>query len=135
MNVSENQPQGQANSPQNKTSAVVPGTLLDCALAYLRMGFSVLADCPPDHQGMSEKHCASCTSPGKRPWHNWKEYCNRLPTEQEVRSWFRRHPPSNIGVALGPVSGFVRIDIDGPGGEQKLADLLTFDFFVPCPDF
>jgi putative DNA primase/helicase len=29
----------------------------------------------------------------------------------------------NVGVALGPVSGLVRVDVDGPGGEARLLQL------------
>ena len=112
------------NSPEIvEASPPAPADNLEVALAYLRLGFSVLADCPPDHQGMSKKHRDECKNPGKVPWHRWKEYQDRLPTEQEVRSLFTRMPKSNIGLALGPVSGLVRVDIDGPGGEQMLAEL------------
>ena len=113
------------NSPEivEASPPSAPADNLEVALAYLRLGFSVLADCPPDHQGMSKKHRDECKNPGKVPWHRWKEYQDRLPTEQEVRSLFTRMPKSNIGLALGPVSGLVRVDIDGPGGEQMLAEL------------
>src|SRR5262249_30620519 len=85
---------------------------LEGALAYLRMGWSVLALCPPDHVGVglvSRNHSKSCTCPGKRPWHTWRELQDRLATEDEVRRWWRQMPNSNVGVAYGPVSGLVGV--------------------------
>ncbi len=95
---------------------------LAAALSYLSMGWSVLALCPPDHlMGPSFKgHAKDCKSPGKAPWHRWGEFQDRLPTEKEVRSWWDKVPTSNVGVALGPTSGIIRIDIEGCKGEEEL---------------
>jgi hypothetical protein len=71
---------------------------------------------------VSKGHAKGCGSPGKRPWHRWKDLQEQLPTEDEVRGWWRRLPGSNVGVALGPVSGVVRLDVDGPGGEKLLQE-------------
>ncbi len=98
---------------------------LKAALEYLAMGWSVLALCPPDHVGVgrvASHHVKDCPSAGKRPWHSWKEYQDRLPTPDEVRGWWSRLPNSNVGLALGPVSGLVRVDVDGPGGEAALRE-------------
>ncbi len=94
---------------------------LQAALDYLRRGWPVLPLCPPDHAGVS-KHAKTCENPGKRPLVNWKEYQDRLPTEAEVRGWWDKWPTANVGVALGPLPGFIRLDIDGPGGERLLAE-------------
>jgi hypothetical protein len=95
---------------------------LQAALAYLQRGWSVLAICPPDHVGVGKTHGQQCKSPGKAPWGDWKEYQDRLPTEAELLKKWRDNPTLNVGLALGPVSGLVRLDIDGPGGEQRLAE-------------
>lgn len=85
---------------------------LAAALDYLRRGWCPLPLCPPDHVGVrTVGH--SCDSPGKTPWIPWKEFQERRPTEAEVRDWWRRLPNSNVGLALGPVSGLVGIDVDG----------------------
>jgi putative DNA primase/helicase len=94
---------------------------LPAALDYLQSGWSVLANCPHDHVGV-DWVSKGCGSPGKRPWHRWKEFQERLPTEDEIRNFWRRLPSSNVGVALGPVSGIVRLDVDGPGGEKLLEE-------------
>lgn len=96
---------------------------LQAALEYLAMGWSVLALCPPDHVGVSrvyKPHIKECHTPGKRPWHTWTEFQTRLPTEDEVCQWWKQLCNSNVGVALGPVSGMIRIDVEGTGGEEKL---------------
>src|SRR5262249_3252550 len=55
-----------------------------------------------------------------RPFHRWKEYQQQVATEREVCDWWRQRPHANVGVALGPVSGIVRVDVEGPGGERLL---------------
>jgi hypothetical protein len=99
---------------------------LQAALKYLALGLSSLALCPSDHVGVgaaSRKHSKSCQSPGKRPWHTWSEFQDRLPTEDEVRHWWALVPNSNVGIALGPVSKAIRIDVDSAAAEFKLQTL------------
>ena len=100
---------------------------LEAALDYLRRGWSALALCPPDHVGVGRSHGKGCSSPGKAPWGDWKEYQERLPTEAELRDKWQALPNANVGVALGPVSGLMRIDVDGPAGEAMLAELSDGD--------
>lgn len=103
---------------------------LQAALEYLSMGWSVLALCPHDHVGIDRvvpKHSKNCASRGKRPWHTWTEYQTQLPTEEEVSQWWRSVPNSNVGLALGPVSGLIRIDVEGESGEARLAELSKGD--------
>ncbi len=103
---------------------------LAAALDYLKLGWSPLALCPPDHVGIGrvvKGHGSNCDSPGKRPWHTWKEFQTRAPTEEEVREWWKLVPNSNVGVALGPVSGLIRIDVEGDHGEERLAAMSAGD--------
>lgn len=96
---------------------------LEAALRYLKLGWSILALCPPDHVGVglvNKKHSKECKHFGKTPWHLWKEFQSRLPSEDEVRALWRQLPNSNVGIALGPVSGIVRVDTEGPAGEAAL---------------
>jgi hypothetical protein len=90
---------------------------LEAALRYLNHGWPVLALCPPDHIGVGREHGRACKTPGKRPWHAWKQYQDKQPTEAEVRCWWRSLPNSNVGMALGRM---LRIDTDGPAGEDLL---------------
>jgi hypothetical protein len=96
---------------------------LDAGLYYLSRGWSVLAVCPPNHVGVGKAHGKHCQSPGKAPWGQWKEFQDRLPTEEELRRKWQDNPQLNVGIALGPVSGLIRVDVDGPGGEHRLQEL------------
>lgn len=71
----------------------------------------------------------NCEAPGKHPRVKWKVYQDRLPTEDEVRTWWRRWPDSNIAILTGAISGLVVVDIDPRhGGDESLLDL------GPLPD-
>jgi len=92
-------------------------------LRYLKLGWSVLAICPPDHMGVGRGHGQNCDSPGKAPWGPWKQFQDRLPTEDELRQKWRDNATLNVGMALGPVSGLLRVDVDGPAGEARLVEI------------
>jgi hypothetical protein len=94
---------------------------LDAALYYAELGLSALADCPPDHIGVGKKHGKECKSPGKAPWGEWKQFQERIASADELRQKWRDNPGLNVGMAYGPVSGLVGVDVDGPAGEEALA--------------
>jgi hypothetical protein len=96
---------------------------LEAALANLARGWSNLGVCPPDHAAVGKTHAHGCDSPGKAPWGVWKAFQTRLPTEDELRQKWRDNPFLNVGLALGPVSGLVRLDIDGAAGERALREV------------
>ena len=58
----------------------------------------------------------------KRPWVSWTEYQKRLPTEEEVRSWFTANPDANIGILTGRVSNLVVFDLDSDEAEKYAED-------------
>jgi putative DNA primase/helicase len=94
---------------------------LEQARRYLReLGWSVLAVCPPDHLGVGKTHGQHCQSPGKAPWGPWKEFQDRLPTIGEILRKWHDNAMLNLGLALGPVSRLIRVDVDGPAGEERL---------------
>jgi hypothetical protein len=96
---------------------------LAAALEYASVyGWASEALCTPDHVGMGRNHCAKCDHPGKVPWHTWKDLQARLPTEDEIRGWWKQNPLSNVGITLGGVTGLIGPDIDGPEGEALLRD-------------
>jgi hypothetical protein len=100
---------------------------LEAALAYQSLCWSVLSLCPPDHVGVRRKHGKECTSPGKRPWHYWRTFQEQRATRKVIEGWWRDQPAANVGVALGPVSGLVRIDVDGAEARQELQRLAGAD--------
>jgi len=103
---------------------------LVAALDYASRGWSVLPLCPPDHVGVGKDH-RGCQSPGKRPFFptkdarsgEWKEFQGRAATEEELRREWNFHPRLNVGMALGPVSGLVGIDVDDEDGDRLLEEL------------
>jgi len=65
------------------------------ALKYLDMGYSVIP-------------CGQ----NKRPLIPWKEYQDRLPTQDEVKAWWKNTPDANIAIVTGKVSGLTVLDCD-----------------------
>ena len=99
-------------------------------------GYLTLHELPvfPVCRAIDGSHCehevwhkgGRCTSPGKVPLVPWKEYQTRLPTEVEVRSWWRKWPTANIGMATGEVSGVCVVDLDGELAQRE-AQRLGYD--------
>lgn len=89
--------------------------------------------CPHDHVAVGRRHGKECGSPGKVPFfpHTqstvWGEYQSRRADAAEVREWFRSQPNLNVGIALGPVSGLIAIDIDSDAGETMLEAMADGD--------
>jgi hypothetical protein len=97
---------------------------LEAALAYVARGWSPLPLCPPDHVGVGKEHAGSCDHAGKRPLITWDRYQEAPASASEIRSWWRRWPNANVGLAMGP-GGLVTIDTDGPAGEEALAEFVS----------
>lgn len=93
---------------------------LEAALRYIALGWSALGICPPSHLGVGKAHGKTCQSAGKAPWGAWKEFQDRVATEAEIRQKWKDCGYLNVGMAYGPVSGLIGIDIDGEGGEELL---------------
>lgn len=89
-------------------------SMLDEALALRRRGWSVIP-LRPAVPGDAKS--------GKAPLVEWVTFQERLPTEEEIRNWWHRHPDANVGVVTGRVSGLVVVDLDpkrGANVEQEL---------------
>lgn len=98
----------------------------DCLAAAIDLasrGLSILALCPPDHMGVGKAHAKHCESPGKCPWGTWKEFQDRRATADELRKKWNDNPTLNIGVALGPVSNLVRLDVDSAAAHIELKNI------------
>jgi hypothetical protein len=67
----------------------------------------------------------------KRPPVRWKAYQDRLPTEDELRDWFGRWPDAGLALVLGPVSGVLVIDVDGPEAYAALVGRLGREPVAP----
>lgn len=65
------------------------------ALAYWQAGYSVI---PVN---------------GKRAFlPNWSQFCERLPTQEEIENWCRHYPNCNIAICMGSASGIIALDYD-----------------------
>ena len=102
-------------------------SMLDWALLYSGQGFNVF----PIHS-ITSGHCtckarAGCTSPGKHP--HWQARTlesgvkNATRDEARIRSWWKKWPNANIGIATGRVSGVLVVDIDGDIGSKSIKSL------------
>lgn len=53
---------------------------------------------------------------------SWSDYCYRLPNNEEVSSWYKSIPESNISLCLGEISGVIALDIDAE--DQRILDII-----------
>ena len=94
---------------------------LTAALDYLRRYWSVIPLCPPGCNAEAHGH-RECSAKGKRPLGEaWKPSMESRASEKVVRVWWNRWPDANVGVAMGPVSGLIGIDLDGQAAEDWFA--------------
>jgi replicative DNA helicase len=91
------------------------------ALKYLRKGLSIIPVKSPAMvwgNPSPEDLIKQC----KVPLVGWTEFQTRLPTEQEVESWFSQWPDANIGIVTGKISGIVVFDLDSEDAVQYAND-------------
>lgn len=73
------------------------------ALSYLKRGWSVIpVNLVLDNSGKVQK----------KPMIAWREYQERLPTDEELHQWFDDGRVNAIGVVTGKISHIVVVDID-----------------------
>ena len=86
-----------------------PNSPLEAALAYLAEGLSVIPLVPQQKKPIIP---------------SWEPYMERLPTEDEVKTWWTQHPTANIGIVTGAVSNLVIVDVDPRnGGDESVKKL------------
>ena len=90
------------------------------ALALRAQGCSVIAAHAP---GMPLPPGRTEADVGKFPLMPWKEFQERQPTEEEIRSWAAWWPNANLAVVTGKISGVIVLDVDGQVGAQTLSGL------------
>ncbi|MEG1636100.1 MAG: phage/plasmid primase, P4 family [Cellulosilyticaceae bacterium] len=89
---------------------------------YVDLGLPIIPLCPADeasHNRTSPAHQKICKCRGKIPliagWQRRKET-----TEEHLEQWHAQFKDVNVGLPMGEASGYIGIDIDGPGGEELL---------------
>lgn len=102
-----------------------PRPMIEHALDYLVRGLPVFPVCSPlmgahEHRDRTRKRMVPCPPDkwGKTPMTPWKDYQDELPSPDEVRSWWRRWPVANIGMATGRLSGVIVLDCDSAEARQ-----------------
>ena len=104
--------------------AAVP--MLEHAIAYLRAGLPCFPVCSPampihQHRDPDTQRMTVCEGRtlGKTPLIRWRGYQNVLPEEEDIRTWWRRWPEANIGLATGELSGVLVLDADGTDARKE----------------
>jgi len=106
--------------------------MLDAALSYLARGWHVIPGNAVGPGGLCDCGRADCDRPGKHPRVKWTEFQHRIPTEVEVRGWWRSWPRANPLVVCAP--GLVVIDLDPRhGGDESWHGLLAGRTLPPTP--
>lgn len=67
---------------------------MDWAIRYRNRGWSVIP------------------ARGKAPLVKWETFQSRLPTEQEIKQWWKQWPDANVGVVTGRISNLTVVDHD-----------------------
>lgn len=89
--------------------------MFEAALRYLSIGWSPIPLAPFDDSGFPQDRR------GKQPLlKGWQRFSKKLPSEEQIKSWWRQWPNANVGIACGPASGILVLDVDG---EEGLASL------------
>lgn len=55
----------------------------------------------------------------------WKEYQDRIASEEEVKEWYDKEPNGNLGLVTGAISGIVAVDVDGKKGQDWFKKEMT----------
>ncbi len=79
-------------------------TRLEDVLAYLELGLPIF---PVQCYRLPGKERDE-----KKPLVDWKVFQERLPTEAEVRNWWKMYPTAGVGMATGKLSGFIVVDTE-----------------------
>jgi len=63
--------------------------------------------------------------PDKKPYIAWKEYTERIATEDEINKWWQDYPDANLGIVTGKISNLTVVDVEEGGIIDYLPETLT----------
>lgn len=86
--------------PEPTTQSPIDNECCNAALEYLERGFSVIPVKRSD----------------KKPYVKWEDFQKRLPTADEIESWWQKWPEANVAIITGDLSGLFVVDADGDVG-------------------
>lgn len=109
----------------NDATAVIPANL-DAAIRYAQAGYPVLRVYGVRKDGSCRCHKGhACSTPGKHPADK-KGLRGATINLAKIRTWFRKRPDHNVGIATGPASNIVVVDIDPRNdGNDSLTRLMS----------
>ena len=117
------------DQPSRSPGAANDSPQLEAALDYAGRGWLVIPLHTPAADGCSCGR-ADCTSVGKHPrTRNGSKDGSRDPAV--IRAWWKKWPNANVGIATGPGSGLLVLDVDGKAGEESLIGLAQRGFILP----
>ena len=76
--------------------------LLETAIEYSRIGLSVIP-----------------VGRDKKPLVAWKEFQNRIASEDEINQWWAQWPQANVGIVTGAVSDLIVLDCDNEAAFEE----------------
>jgi hypothetical protein len=102
------------------------------AASYCRHGWHLV----PLYGVIERERCtcwkgADCANPGKHPSGGDAWHLSATNEEEEVLSWFDSGRPVNVGLLLGPTSGVIDVELDGPDAEKAWAELDLGEIWTP----
>jgi hypothetical protein len=104
---------------------------LEAALAFARRGWAVVPIWPPVPGGCSCPKGATCKSPGKHPATS-HGYDSASKDEAGIHRMFAGRDDYGVGVATGPASNLLVLDVDKKhGGEETLKKIFTAEHPMP----
>jgi hypothetical protein len=90
-------------------------TILEAAIRYLELGFSVI---PVDNK--------------KHPLIKWEPYQKQRAPKEEIEGWSRKWPNMNIGIVTGEISNLLVVDTDTAPAIVRVNDAIPESLIVPC---
>jgi hypothetical protein len=95
----------------------------NAALDYLARAWLPVPVCNTEHVAVGRSHGLRCRTPGLTPLISLTEVLARRPTPTDLERWWHRFPLAGVGIVLGEPSHLIAVDVQGEGGEKKLAEL------------
>jgi len=97
--------------------------MLEHALGYLRLGWSVFPVWGEEVYAPNEPEDSDTNLKVKKPTIRWEQYQKTRPTEKQVSEWWTRWPNAGIALVTGKLSGVIAIDIESIEGQDAYSSL------------